>query len=84
VARRTSRDLHQQDHTVGASYTGLCNRIYLYADEQGVVPREMMQMVGRVREPEEPDIRMFLETKFQPKDAVLLKLEDVVYHSQRL
>lgn len=70
--------------TVGADYTGECDRIYMHADRRGVIPREMLQMMGRVRKPLDNVVRMFVAPQ-QEKGVVRLEYEEALteFHERR-
>ena len=49
--------------TVGSDYTGPCDRVYLAGHNAGAAPRDMIQMMGRVRNPSDTTVRAWVEAK---------------------
>jgi len=51
--------------TVGADYTGPMDRVYLACSRLGAVPRNALQMVGRVRKPQDKHVRLYVDGEGQ-------------------
>jgi hypothetical protein len=56
--------------TVGADYTGPCDRVYLAGHHAGASPRDMLQMLGRVRNPTDTQVHVRIDAHAKAKPLV--------------